>query len=208
MWWWMCAEPICQVCLIDWGSQCTFFFYGHTYIPNMVKSTIIARVSDGLPLAASMDDEQVRERTPWNKNDLPSADWHARAFVGRNRVGRIQSSSQDHFQTSQCPFRTEMFYRIGCLCISVRELEGFDMAMILNNAFTCSYIIDGNACYLCICDKSYPRKLAFSYLEELVKEFNMSYGSEVDKPGLRPYAFVKFGMLVNKDQTRINNMVM
>lgn len=82
------------------------------------------------------------------------------------------------------------------------------MAMILNNAFTCSYIIDGNACYLCICDKSYPRKLAFSYLEELVKEFNMSYGSEVDKPGLRPYAFVKFGMLVNKDQTRINNMVM
>lgn len=74
------------------------------------------------------------------------------------------------------------------------------MAMILNNAFTCSYIIDGNACYLCICDKSYPRKLAFSYLEELVKEFNMSYGSEVDKPGLRPYAFVKFGMLVNKKE--------
>ena len=31
----------------------------HTHILAMVKSTIIARVSDGLPLAASMDDEQV-----------------------------------------------------------------------------------------------------------------------------------------------------
>lgn len=56
-----------------------------------------------------------------------------------------------------------------------------------------SYIIEGSVCYLCICDQSYPRKLAFSYLEELAKEFNMSYGNEVDKPGLRPYAFVKFG---------------
>ena len=26
----------------------------------MVKTTIIARISDGLPLAASMDDEQVK----------------------------------------------------------------------------------------------------------------------------------------------------
>lgn len=56
-----------------------------------------------------------------------------------------------------------------------------------------SYIIEGSVCYLCICEQSYPRKLAFSYLEELAKEFNMSYGNEVDKPGLRPYAFVKFG---------------
>lgn len=40
---------------------------GRTYhradLPGiMVKTTIIARVSDGLPLAASMDDEQVIAR--------------------------------------------------------------------------------------------------------------------------------------------------
>jgi vesicle transport protein SEC22 len=28
----------------------------------MVKTTIIARITDGLPLAASMDDEQVKGR--------------------------------------------------------------------------------------------------------------------------------------------------
>lgn len=44
------------------GKRVHLLFYTrtHTHIPNMVKSTIIARVSDGLPLAASMDDEQVR----------------------------------------------------------------------------------------------------------------------------------------------------
>ncbi|RUP45861.1 LOW QUALITY PROTEIN: hypothetical protein BC936DRAFT_147646 [Jimgerdemannia flammicorona] len=41
---------------------------------------------------------------------------------------------------------------------------------------------------------SYPRKLGFSYLEELSKEFYLSYGNEVEKVGLRPYAFVKFGI--------------
>ncbi|CAG8510681.1 2598_t:CDS:2 [Racocetra fulgida] len=44
-----------------------------------------------------------------------------------------------------------------------------------------------------ICDRSYPRQFAFSYLEELAKEFSMSYGNEVEKKNLRPYAFVKFG---------------
>lgn len=46
--------------------------------------------------------------------------------------------------------------------------------------------------YLVIADKSYPRKLAFSYLDELSKEFAMSYGAKVDTVR-KPYAFVSFG---------------
>lgn len=48
-------------------------------------------------------------------------------------------------------------------------------------------------CYLALCDKSYPKVLAFQYLEELQKEFNASYGTEVGSVA-RPYAFVKFGI--------------
>lgn len=47
--------------------------------------------------------------------------------------------------------------------------------------------------YLTITDKSYPRKLAFSYLDELSKEFERSYGTQVASRSLRPYAFVGFG---------------
>jgi vesicle transport protein SEC22 len=50
---------------------------------------------------------------------------------------------------------------------------------------------------LTITDKSYPRKLAFSYLQELAKEFSTSYGQEALKPNLRPYAFVQFDTFIS-----------
>ena len=53
--------------------------------------------------------------------------------------------------------------------------------------------------YLVIADKSYPRKLAFSYLSELSTEFARSYPpSQSLKPGLRPYAFVKFDTFIQR----------
>ncbi len=55
-----------------------------------------------------------------------------------------------------------------------------------------SYIIVDNVVYLTIAEKSYPRKLAFSFLEELSKEFANSYGPKVDA-ARKPYAFVGFG---------------
>lgn len=60
-----------------------------------------------------------------------------------------------------------------------------------------SYLIADSICYLTIADKSYPRKLAFSYLQELSKEFSTSYGTEALKPNLRPYAFVQFDTFIS-----------
>jgi vesicle transport protein SEC22 len=62
-----------------------------------------------------------------------------------------------------------------------------------------SYLIQDSIVYLTIADKSYPRKLAFSYLSELSTEFNRSYPPEQAlKPGLRPYAFVKFDTFIQR----------
>ncbi len=44
-----------------------------------------------------------------------------------------------------------------------------------------------------IADKSYPRKLAFLFLDELSKEFASIYGSKIEG-ARKPYAFVGFGM--------------
>jgi hypothetical protein len=49
---------------------------------------------------------------------------------------------------------------------------------------------------MAICDKSYPRKLAFSYLDELSKEFQGSYGDKIEA-ATRPYAFMGFGKFTN-----------
>lgn len=56
------------------------------------------------------------------------------------------------------------------------------------------YLIAGNACFLTLTEKGYPKKLAFQYLEELAREFSQLYGSQVDGV-TRPYAFIKFGEL-------------
>jgi len=56
----------------------------------------------------------------------------------------------------------------------------------------CSYIIEGRICYLTMCDRSYPKKLAFQYLEDLKNEFERVNGPQIETAA-RPYAFIKFG---------------
>jgi vesicle transport protein SEC22 len=65
------------------------------------------------------------------------------------------------------------------------------------SAAPCSYLIADNVVYLTIADKSYPRKLAFSYLDELSKEFSTSYGPKVETVR-KPYAFVGFGQSLQR----------
>jgi len=59
------------------------------------------------------------------------------------------------------------------------------------------YIIDGNVCYLTVCDRSYPKKLAYQYLEELQHEFAQTHGAAVDAAA-RPYAFIKFDTFIQR----------
>ncbi|EIW82524.1 protein transport protein Sec22 [Coniophora puteana RWD-64-598 SS2] len=68
---------------------------------------------------------------------------------------------------------------------------------IESGAYTLHYLLVDNVVYLTIADKSYPRKLAFSYLEELQKEFAVSYGPKVDSVR-KPYAFVGFDTFMSK----------
>lgn len=55
-----------------------------------------------------------------------------------------------------------------------------------------SYIIEGRVCYLTMCDRAYPKKLAFQYLEDLKNEFERVNGNQIETAA-RPYAFIKFG---------------
>ncbi|KAG4302859.1 hypothetical protein PCK1_000802 [Pneumocystis canis] len=120
----------------------------------MVKSTIIARVTDGLPLCASVDDKHS------------------------------EIELQEQKQRSKIIFRK---------LTANSEIR----ASIESGQYFLHYFIDNNVCYLCICDKSYPRKLAFSYLDEISKEFWKTYGNDAMKLSLRPYAFVQFGLIMN-----------
>lgn len=60
-------------------------------------------------------------------------------------------------------------------------------------------MIQNQIIFLCICDASYPRKLAFTYLTDLATEFTTTYSpSQYLSPSLRPYAFVEFDTFMQK----------
>lgn len=64
---------------------------------------------------------------------------------------------------------------------------------------THSYIIHDDLCFLCICDRSYPRKLAFTYLQDLSSEFTTTYSStQYLSPSCRPYAYVEFDTFIQR----------
>ncbi|BFZ55119.1 SNAP receptor [Savitreella phatthalungensis] len=117
----------------------------------MVKSTSIARVSDGLPLAATVDDEQSENALLTQKQQIK-----------------------------------QLFRKLH------NAPPAEDAVSVESGAYFLHYIVADGVCYLCIADKTYPRKLAFSYLTRVRDEFGPSYGAEARNPQLRPYAFVGF----------------
>ncbi|KAL2786840.1 Longin-like domain-containing protein [Aspergillus insuetus] len=63
------------------------------------------------------------------------------------------------------------------------------------------YLIQNDVCFLCICDRSYPRKLAFTYLSDIATEFTNTYSeSQYLSPSLRPYAFVEFDTFIQRSK--------
>ncbi|KAI9710395.1 MAG: SNAP receptor [Chrysothrix sp. TS-e1954] len=65
--------------------------------------------------------------------------------------------------------------------------------------YTLHYLVKDEICFLCICDHSYPRKLAFTYLSDLANEFTTTYSSQQYlSPTLRPYAFVEFDTFIQR----------
>ncbi|RYO86731.1 hypothetical protein DL766_001591 [Monosporascus sp. MC13-8B] len=66
-------------------------------------------------------------------------------------------------------------------------------------AWTIHYLIAGDVVYLCIAARTYPRKLAFTYLSDLAAEFAQTYsGDKVHNPTLRPYAFMEFDTFIGR----------
>eukprot|EP00051_Salpingoeca_urceolata_P032734 m.17117 g.17117 ORF g.17117 m.17117 type:complete len:217 (-) comp5397_c0_seq1:21-671(-) len=120
----------------------------------MIRLTMIARVIDGLPLCASMDEEA----------DSGMAEYKSQAKMLFKKL------------SDTSPMRCSI------------ETHGSNMF---------HYAIDEGVCYLVLADKTYPKKLAYGYIEELHQEFFAKHGTEV-RNAARPYAFISFDTFIQK----------
>ncbi|KAL4954965.1 Longin-like domain-containing protein [Aspergillus filifer] len=74
-------------------------------------------------------------------------------------------------------------------------------ASIESGQYNLHYLIKDDVCFLCICDRSYPRKLAFTYLSDIATEFTNTYpASQYQSQTLRPYAFVEFDTFIQRSK--------
>ncbi len=122
----------------------------------MVKLTMIARVTDGLPLAEGLDDGRDMQDAEFYKQQVKAL--FKNLSRGQNDASRMS---------------------------------------VETGPYIFHYIIEGRVCYLTMCDRAYPKKLAFQYLEDLKNEFERVNGSQIETAA-RPYAFVKFDAFIQK----------
>ncbi|AWP11088.1 putative vesicle-trafficking protein SEC22b-like [Scophthalmus maximus] len=59
------------------------------------------------------------------------------------------------------------------------------------------YFIEKGVVYLVLCEASFPKKLAFAYLEDLQAEFHEQHGKKVPTVS-RPYSFIEFDTYIQK----------
>ncbi|XP_041805205.1 vesicle-trafficking protein SEC22b-A [Chelmon rostratus] len=121
----------------------------------MTSLTLIARVADGLPLAASIQEDEQSGR------DLQQYQSQAKQLCRK--------------LNAQSPERC--------------TLEAGDMNF--------HYVIAQGICYLFLCEASFPKKMAFAYLEDLHSEFYDQYGRRVHTV-TRPYSFIEFDTYIQK----------
>ena len=79
--------------------------------------------------------------------------------------------------------------------ISLRALPSSKMTILVDH-HCFNYIVENGICFLTLCESSYPRKLAFHYLEDLHQEFERLDKSLTDRI-TKPYTFIKLGNLQN-----------
>lgn len=117
--------------------------------------TMVARVADGLPLTASIqEDEQL------GKNIVDYQNQAKRLFKTLTATSPIKCS-------------------------------------IESGQYLFHYIIEQDACFLTLCDRSFNKKLAYSFLEDLSQEFYNQYGHRINT-ATRPYSFIEFDTYIQK----------
>merc|ERR1712051_425457 len=122
---------------------------------KMILMTMVARVADGLPLTASIqEDEQL------GKNIV----------VYQNQAKRLFKTL-----TATSPIKCS----------------------IESGQYLFHYIIEQDACFLTLCDRSFNKKLAYSFLEDLSQEFYSLYGQRINT-ATRPYSFIEFDTYIQK----------
>ncbi|XP_045582106.1 vesicle-trafficking protein SEC22a [Procambarus clarkii] len=93
-----------------------------------------------------------------------------------------------------------------CVKLLSKQLAKFGKRVCLQaEEITIQCVVDDCTAYMVVCEPNYPHILAFSFLDELMKEFNILYTASVVKSVRRPYAFIEFDTFLQKTRQKYSS---
>ena len=124
----------------------------------MILLTFIGRVTDGLPLAASITLENEK--------------------TGRELV---------EYQNQAKQLLKKLSPRSPQQC----SLE--------SGPYLFHYLITNDVCFLCLCERTYSKRLAYEFLENISSQFITQYSQRYNSVA-RPYAFIEFDTYIQRQK--------
>jgi len=125
-------------------------------------------------------------------------------YIAREKDGLMLVASMEH--GSSTPSQQMGLYRNQAKHILKRLSPRSAAKMSIDSdPFIFHYMISDGICYLTLTDKSYPKRLAFLFLQEICKDFEPDLKEEYGEDWLRKvetvgrqYAFIKFDRVIQR----------
>uniref|UniRef100_A0A338P6J4 Vesicle-trafficking protein SEC22a n=1 Tax=Mus musculus TaxID=10090 RepID=A0A338P6J4_MOUSE len=122
------------------------------------------------------------------------------ASVIRVRDGLPLSASTDYEQSTGMQECRKYFKMLS------RKLAQFpDRCTLKTGRYNINFISSLGVSYMMLCSENYPNVLAFSFLDELQKEFITTYNMMKTNTAVRPYCFIEFDNFIQRTKQRYNN---
>uniref|UniRef100_A0AAF6DLS6 SEC22 homolog A, vesicle trafficking protein n=2 Tax=Bovidae TaxID=9895 RepID=A0AAF6DLS6_BOVIN len=122
------------------------------------------------------------------------------ASVIRVRDGLPLSASTDYEQGTGMQECRKYFKMLS------RKLAQLpDRCTLKTGRYNINFISSMGVSYMMLCTENYPNVLAFSFLDELQKEFITTYNMMKTNTAVRPYCFIEFDNFIQRTKQRYNN---
>uniref|UniRef100_A0A1B6DKY2 Longin domain-containing protein n=1 Tax=Clastoptera arizonana TaxID=38151 RepID=A0A1B6DKY2_9HEMI len=123
------------------------------------------------------------------------------ALIVRTKDGMALSATTDFNDEINKSIKESKRY----VKIVAKKASQFPDRCILNlSIHTLHFITALGVTYLVLCNSSYPPVLAFSFLNELMREFITKYETVRVNMARRPYSFIEFDNFIHKTRQRYN----
>lgn len=74
---------------------------------------------------------------------------------------------------------------------------------IETGSYVFHYLLENGICYLSLCERTFSKRLAFSFLEDIATEFRQKYGQKLYQAN-RPYSFIEFDTYIQSSKKKLN----